>query len=396
MRRAGERIHGRCRRSCHRTLGFALFLALAALAATVAPPFAAATDAPPPHAPSAIIIDLVTGRVLYGKDVHHERPMASTTKIMTALLVVQRCPNLSRLITAPPRVVNESGIGLRPGERISVRQALLALMIRSAQDAGVTLATAVAGDEEAFVAMMNAKAHSLGLDDTHYTNACGNIPDASHHSSVYDLAGLARLAMGNPRFRDLVWRQHAVIHWGAGRELAVRSNNLLLHWSWADGVKPGFTGPARYCLVGSGQPGLRPFITATLGAPNRDQDARDHVALFKWASALYEEKAVVNAGDAVAGVPLAGGGEVQVAAKTTLTAVVRSDAALRPTFTLPQQFDAQPADGTVVGSVVYRTDGVRLGTVKLVVVTPPSPSPAPTGAAPQAPAGTGSPAPAGD
>jgi len=388
MRSRGLRAHLRL------SLGCAGVLLLAAVAAVTAQPAAAADPAPPPpHAPSAIIIDRVTGRVLYGKDVHHRRPMASTTKIMTALLVVQRCPNLSRLITAPPRVVNESGIGLRPGERISVRQALLALMIRSAQDAGVTLATAVAGDEEAFVAMMNAKARALGLHDTHYTNACGNIPDASHYSSVYDLAGLARLAMGNARFRDLVWRQHAVIHWGAGRELPVRSNNLLLHWSWADGVKPGFTGPARYCLVGSGQPGLRPFITATLGAPNRDQDARDHVALFKWASTLYEENTVVNAGDVVASVPLAGGGEVQVVAKTTLTAIVRSAALVRPTLTLPAQFDAAPADGTVVGSVVYRADGVLLGTVKLVVVTPaPPPSAAPAETASPAPADAGSPA----
>ncbi len=165
----------------------------------------------------------------------------------------------------------------------------------------------------------------------------------------------------------------------------MRANNLLLHWDWADGIKCGHTRVAGYCLVGSGRPGLRPFITATLGAANRDRDARDHVALFEWASTLYEEKTVVTAGDLVATVPLAGGGEVQVAARTTLSAVVRSAAPVRSVLTLPERFATRPADGAVVGEVVYRADGVELGAVELVVVTPAppeSPAPEPADASP--------------
>ena len=382
-----ERTRGARGRSGHGLTRFFLLLTLAvALVATVGSARALAAEAPPvPRAPSAIVIDRVSGHVLYGRRIHHKRPMASTTKIMTALIVLGRCPSLSKTIVAPARVIHESGIGLRPGEHITVRQALLAMMVKSAQDAGVTLATAVAGNEAAFVRLMNAKARALHLNDTRFTNACGNITDPKHHSSVYDLAKLARRAMRNARFRDIVGRQHVVIHWGAGRKLAVLSNNLLLHYEWADGVKPGFTGSARYCLVGSGKPGLRPFITATLRAPNRRRDARDHVALFQWASTLYERKTVVSAGQEVAVVPLAGGGEVHVVAKTALVAVVRSAAPVRPTLTLPAQFAEPPADGTVIGSVVYRADGVRLGSVKLAAFTPPDPaqaSPAPTQASP--------------
>jgi D-alanyl-D-alanine carboxypeptidase (penicillin-binding protein 5/6) len=246
----------------------------------------------------------------------------------------------------------------------------------------VTLATAMAGSEWTFVGWMNAKAGKLGMRDTHYQNATGSFRDQQHHSSVYDLARLGRYAMRNERFRDIVRRQRATVYWGDGRRLQVRANNLLLHFDWADGIKCGFTGAAGYCLVGSGQPGLRPFITATLKAPNRDQDARDHVALFEWASSLYEEKAVVTAGDVVAEVPLAGGDEVvQVAAETTLKAVVRSAAPVRPTFILTDLFATRPADGTVVGRVVYRADGVQLGTVKLVAVAPPPETPAPEAAA---------------
>lgn len=378
----------------------ALFAALLLLLGLAAGPAAAAEVSPPqPLAPSAIIIDRVTGRVLFGKGIHHERPMASTTKIMTALLVVQRAKYLSRTVTAPAAVGYSSGIGLRPGERITIRQALLGLMLKSAQDCGLTLATAMAGSEPAFVGWMNAKARKLGLRDTHYENCTGSHRDPYHHSSVYDLARLGRYAMRNARFRDIVWRQHAVVRWGHDRHLLVRANNLLLHWDWADGIKCGVTGAAGFCLVGSGQPGLRPFVTASLGAPNRDQDARDHVALFGWASTLYEEKTVATAGDLVAAVPLAGGGEVQVAARTTLTAVARSAAPVRRTLTLPRGFSSRPRDGTVVGKVVYRADGVVLGTVRLVVVTPApppeSPAPEPVEASP-APAGAASPAPSAD
>jgi D-alanyl-D-alanine carboxypeptidase (penicillin-binding protein 5/6) len=354
-------------------------VALAAAVLAAPPQRAAASSvaqaAPVPRAPSAIIIDRVTGRVLYGRGSHARRPMASTTKIMTALLALERFPDLSRRLIAPGRVAVESGIGLLPGEHITVRQALLAMMLQSAQDAGATLAYAVSGSETAFVGRMNAKARALGLRDTHFTNACGNVADRSHYSSVYDLARLARRAMHDARFRDIVRRQQAVVRWGDGRQTAVRSNNLLLHYAWSDGIKPGFTKRARFCLVASGRPGLRPFITATLAAPDREQDARDHVALFLWASGLYEERTLLAAGDVVATVPLAGGGEVQVAAKTTLKAVVRKAAPASRSLTLPAGFAQRPEDGAVVGRVAYRADGVALGAVRLVVVPEVSPSP---------------------
>ncbi len=396
MRREGHTARAWSRRG-PRTAYYlcALLCALLAVAAFVAVPRRAAATtsvtpltAPVPHAPSAIIIDRVTGRVLYGRGIHTRRPMASTTKIMTALLALEHFPDLSTHIVAPQRVTVESGMGLRPGEHITVRQALLALMLRSAQDAGVTLAFAVAGSEEAFVSRMNARARALGLRDTHYTNACGNVTDPAHFSSVFDLARLSRRALHDARFRDIVGRQHAVVKWGNGRQGTVKSNNLLLHWDWADGVKPGYTFHARFCLVGSGQPGLRPFITATLAAPDRQQDARDHVALYLWASKLYEQRMLLTAGQVVASVPLAGGEEVQVAARATLTAVMRKAARASRTLTLPARFAERPEDGAVVGSAAFRADGVSLGRVDLVVVpeAPPSPpaSAPPAAASPDA------------
>jgi serine-type D-Ala-D-Ala carboxypeptidase (penicillin-binding protein 5/6) len=381
MRREGHTDRVRSRRGprtayCVAAL-LCLLLAAAASAGAPRPAAAVSTAAPVPQAPSAIIIDRVTGRMLYGRGIHTRRPMASTTKIMTALLTLEYFPDLSTHVVAPQRVTVESGIGLRPGEHITVRQALIALLVRSAQDAGVTLAFAVSGSEEAFVARMNARARALGLRDTHYTNACGNITDRSHYSSALDLARLARRAMHDARFRDIVKQQHAVVAWGDGRRVTVGNNNLLLHWDWADGVKSGYTYPAGICLVGSGRPGLRPFITATLGARDRQQDTRDQVALYLWASSLYEERTLLTAGDVVASVPVAGGGEVRIAAQTTLTAVVRKAARASHALTLPDRFAEPPAEGTVVGSVAFRADGAPLGSVDLVVAPEEAPSPAP-------------------
>jgi len=356
-------------------------LAAIALIAVVlaAPSRATAAEAGPSvQAPAAILIDRVSGRTLYGQEIHQRRPMASTTKIMTALLVVQRCESLAKTVRAPSAVNFCGGIGLEPGEPITLRQALLAMMLKSANDAAATLTVAVAGSEDAFVRLMNAKARRLGLRDTHYQNATGSHRDPRHYSTVYDLAKLARHAMRNLRFRELVGRREAVIRWGAGRERLVRPNNLLLHFDWADGVKSGFTPVAGYCLVASGRPGLRPLISATLKAPDREQNARDHLALYEWGSSLYEEATVVLGGEEVAVRPVAAGGEVHVAARGALRAVVRSAAGIRRTLDLPARFARAPSAGRVVGSATFRADGVVLGTVKLVVAAPPAePSPSP-------------------
>lgn len=354
-------------------------LALLAIVAAPRPAVAAILPAPSVAAPSAIVIDRVTGRVLYAKDIHGERPMASCTKIMTALLVVERSPDLDQYVVAPPGTGSSSGIGLMPGDRIQIRQALLALMVKSAGDAAFVLARAVGGSQAGFVGLMNRRAAQLGLGDTHFNNPAGSLRDPGHHSSVFDLARLGRYAMRNPVFRDLVGQRRAVISWPPHHEVAVLSNNLLLTHDWADGIKCGNTPPAGFCLVGSGCPGLRPLITATLGAPEREVAALDSVALLEWASTLYERKAVVTAGDVVRSVPVGDGPELDAVAQTTLSAVVRSAATVVRKVTLPASLRSAPPPGTVLGAATYSADGVVLGTVTLVVAAPaPTPSPTPT------------------
>ena len=218
---------------------------------------------------------------------------------MTALLVVERCRDLDRFIVCPPAPGSSSGIGLRPGDRIQIRQAMYALMVKSANDSAYVLACTVGGSQQGFVALMNRRAAELGLRDTHYGNPTGAMRDDRHRSSVYDLARLGRYAMRSSAFRRFVGQRHVVVRWLPHHRVAVTSNNLLLTREWADGIKCGNTPAAGFCLVGCGKPGLRSLVMATLAAPSRDVDALDQVALFEWASTLYERKTLVSVGEVV-------------------------------------------------------------------------------------------------
>ena len=186
---------------------------------------------------------------------------------MTALLVLEHVKDLqayARVPSAayPQRVVIE----LRPGDRITIWQALRALMVKSANDAAITLACYVAGDEDRFAKMMNARGAQLGLEDTRFEN-CRGKPVPGQYSSARDLAVLGRFAMRDPRFRRLVKTRSAVIHWPPAHRARVTSHNRLLEYPWGDGIKTGANPAFGMVLVGSGQPGLEPLIVVTMLEP---------------------------------------------------------------------------------------------------------------------------------
>ncbi len=264
--------------------GVALIITAAALALPFAtPPSASATSAPEVRARSGILISRTTGNVLWSKSPGRRLAPASCTKIMTALLVLEHYRDLSRTVRAPASVTRqqEVAIGLSPGDRITVRQALRGLLIKSANDAAVTLAVAVAGSERAFVRQMNRRAVQLGLTDTHYRN-CRGKDQTGHYASARDLATLGRLAMEDTRFRAIVGTRTAVITWPPSHRVTVTSHNRLLDYAWGNGIKTGSTRLAGMVLVGSGSPSGVPLIVVTMHEPSRDREEKDAVALFKW------------------------------------------------------------------------------------------------------------------
>ena len=252
-----------------------------------APVTPAGTAPPKVHAWSGILIERGTGEVLWSKAPDKELPPASCTKIMTALLVLEQATDLDAYATVPDIPLPQTvGVDLVPGDRITVREALTALMVKSANDAALTLASYVAGSEPAFTELMNARAADLGLSHTHFVN-CRGTPEPGHYSSARDLATLGRFAMRDPVFRELVSAKTAVIRYPPDAAVPIESHNRLLDYPWGDGIKTGATGVSGKVLVGSGKPGPVALIVVTMHEPTRDQEEKDAIALFEWGTADY-------------------------------------------------------------------------------------------------------------
>jgi len=236
------------------------------LAAAAAQPARAATPTCPAVAPSAIVIEVSTGTVACARNADERRSVASTTKLMTALLTLERA-KLSDVFTAaryyPPPI--ESQIGLDPGEEMSVRDLMRGLLVESANDAAVTLAEGVSGSPRAFVRAMNRRADQLGLENTAYANPIG-LDEAGAYSSALDLVRLAMILRKNVFFRNTVDRPSVNLPSGNRPRSFPNRNSLVREYRWINGVKSGHTRQAGYVLVGSGRDdrGVQ-LISAVLG-----------------------------------------------------------------------------------------------------------------------------------
>lgn len=200
---------------------------------------------------AACVLDVQTGRVLFESNMHDRLPMASTTKVMTALLAIEN-GNAADEVTCSENAFGVSGtsIYLSLGETLKLEEMLLGLMLSSGNDAAVAIAEHIGGTLGGFVDMMNARAKEIGAVNTHFANPHG-LPDETHYTTAYDLALIAREAMGIPAFRTLVSTQRANITW-EGRtydRVLTNKNRLLSDYPGATGVKTGYTSRAGRCLV---------------------------------------------------------------------------------------------------------------------------------------------------
>lgn len=228
---------------------------------------------------SAVLMDSASGRLLYEKNGFEKLSMASTTKIMTAVLAIEGC-DMDDVVTVSPSAsgVEGSSLWLEVGEQLTVRQLLLGLMLRSGNDAAVALAEQTAGSVDAFVLMMNSKAKEIGMYNTSFETPNGLDSD-NHYTTAYDMAVLARYAMQNPTFREIVATEKAQIPW-AGHDwnrALDNHNKLLKSYEGCTGIKTGFTKKSGRCLVSSAQRDGRELICVTLNAPD---DWNDHTRLL--------------------------------------------------------------------------------------------------------------------
>ncbi len=258
---------------------------------------------------AAYVLDKKTGDTLYSKNADVPRAVASTTKIMTGMLVLERAAN-DETVTVSAYAASTGGasIGLKAGEKRSVTELLHALMLVSANDAAVALAEHVAGSEPAFADLMNERAAQLGAVQTRFTVPHGLASGAEHYSSARDLALIARAAMDNPDFAALVALRRStwVTNVAPGVRALNNSNALLERYAPANGIKTGFTNESGYCLVAGAEAAGRSVIAVVLGSPTREGSFADGVSLLDWSLTKFDRRRVVVKGRRYAVVSLEG------------------------------------------------------------------------------------------
>lgn len=261
-------------------------------------------------------MEFSNGQVLYAKEAHRRLPPASLTKVMTALLVLENA-DLDEVVVASKNAVNtpSSSIHLQEGEQIKVRDLLYALMLRSANDAAVALAEHVSGSVEKFAQQMNARAQAIGAKNTHFVNPHG-LHDPQHLSTAYDLALIAKTAMENPQFCEIVRQRSYVLERSHNKEdLLVESRAKFLDlYEGAEGIKTGYTRPAGFCFVGSATRNGRRLIAVVLNSPQREQDT---IALMDYGFGQWEPLVLGKAGDIVGEAEVEGGMRNRVALQLT-------------------------------------------------------------------------------
>jgi D-alanyl-D-alanine carboxypeptidase (penicillin-binding protein 5/6) len=320
------------------SVGCVLALALA----TVVVPSAALAGPPPLSVRSAALIEMRTGQRLYGTAADERVPIASATKLMTALITLEHVHHLGTMFTQPNyySAPTDSQIGLVPGERMSVHDLLIALMLPSADDAAEDLAWGVGrGSVAHFIRMMNGRARELGLRHTHYSTPIG-LDTPGNYSSASDLVRLASYDLTHSRyFARIVALPSAVLHSGNRRRYVVNRNDLVGRIPWIKGVKTGHTSGAGYVLVGAGTRGGMTLLSAVTGTDSESSRDGNTLALLGWGFANFKLVTPVTAGallyrPTVRDRP---GFRAQVIAATSVTHVVPRDARVHVRIEAPKR-----------------------------------------------------------
>ncbi len=353
--------------------GRGISVAAAIIAAVLLLPAGARAQAPVQkpsldRAAAAILIDARDGKVMLAKDPRERRSIASTTKLMTALLASEMAKP-GDVFTAPAYAALpvESKINLRRGERMRVDDLLEALLLESANDAAVTIAEGVAGSRKGFVARMNARARTLGLRGTSYANPIG-LDDPLNYSTAADLASLARRLLRERRLAEIVDKPTAVLESGARRRMVGNRNDLVARYPFVDGVKTGHTRDAGNVLVGSatGPLGSR-VISVVLGEPSEAARDADTLALLRYGLAQFRRTKVLDADKPVASAAVKyHDGRARLAPAQDFLVVTRRGEKVTTRVDAPEELEGELAAGTRVGRIAVLRDGKVVRRVPLV------------------------------
>jgi D-alanyl-D-alanine carboxypeptidase (penicillin-binding protein 5/6) len=338
-------------------------LAVLALLAGATP----ANAAPPELAAKAwALVDARTGEVLASHAGSERLPIASTTKMMTAYVALKELP-LGQVVEAASYhpIYGESLLELKPGERISVRDLLYGLILRSGNDAAYDLALAAAGSEDAFVGQMNRYAAALGLSDTHYANPIG-LDEPGNYSSALDLTALARRLLDESPFAKIADSRTALLRSLRPPRRIETINDFLVEQPWATGVKTGHTFDAGYVLVGSGRRKGVELISAVLDTWTASARDEETTRLLDYGFSLYRRRTPIHAGEVLAepGIRYSGG-ELPLRAARTVVIGLRRGQRLAVKVSAPGEVEGPLRRGAGLGRAEIVVDGRRVASAPL-------------------------------
>ena len=333
------------------------------LAALFLIPKVAAADAIPAQA--AYLIEANSGRVIAAKNADAHLPMASTTKIMTALLAIES-GRMAETVTVAKEAEGTEGSSmyLKAGERLPLSELVYGLMLRSGNDAAIAIACFLDGGVDAFAERMNARAAALGLNDTHFTNPNG-LHDAAHYTSAHDLALLAAAALENPVFAEIVRTKY---HETTGDTLRTLKNKNRLLWEYEGGigVKTGYTKAAGKCLVFAAERGGMRLVGAVLNCPSMWDTAKSMLddGFSRYRSTLFVDP------NAVFWIPVQNGTKKALSAAPVsgilYVTEIGADETFRVEVSLPDSVRAPVSAGDAIGTATLFRNGEPVCTVPIV------------------------------
>ncbi|MDW7649842.1 MAG: D-alanyl-D-alanine carboxypeptidase family protein [Bacillota bacterium] len=319
------------------------------------------------QAESAVLINGRTGEVLWEKDAHRVLHPASTTKILTTVLLLENAlPDELAVTSARAAATPGSSLYLSEGQQISVLDMQYAIMLQSANDAAVVAAEHLAGSVDAFAVMMNQKARQAGAINTNFTNPHG-LTEPDHLTTAYDLAMIARYAMTNPRFRELAVTTRHTMPWpGAEKRTIYNKNPMLSGYEGMTGIKAGYTVEARRTFVGAAQRDGMELIAVVLGSEGTTV-WDDTVALLDLGFTGYSSLRPVEEGEILGTVPIRFGGPILVraAADFEFTRPI-GDVDVSTEVSLQPGRSAPVSEGDVLGDIIIYADGEQVGAVELL------------------------------
>lgn len=354
---------------------------------------ALASNSPALDATAALLVSPDSGMVLYSKNADQKRYPASTTKIMTALLTLENVSNLDETVTSEAVdfenvTADSSNAGILLGEQVTVRDLLYALMLPSANEAAYMLARHVGGSWEQFVDMMNDRAAELGCTGTHFCNPCG-LHEEDHYTTAYDLYLIAKEAMKDVTFRDIVSTvQHRMSKTNLHEERIIYTTNQLIFssfqpWSYANclGIKTGHTSQAGNCFVGYAEYGDAKLFSVVLGCSDSSKEYPSVAASFtdtkklcQWGFENFTSKTLARQGEEVTYTKVklsTDTNQLLLTAKADVVALLPKDLDVKElelVEDIPEEVKAPVKAGDPIGTATYRYNGTDYGTVELVAL----------------------------